>query len=166
MKIHAETGDQKHEVEIKLEGEKLFSDVDGRKYELEVSEPEKGIYLFKYNGKVFEASVSETRGSQTSVRIGANEFNIKLIDPKRLRDSGSEHEHGDGLAEIKTAMPGKVVRVLLKPGTEVEKGDAILIVEAMKMQNELKSPKAGVIKDIRVEAGAAVAAGDVLATIE
>ena len=63
-------------------------------------------------------------------------------------------------------MPGKVVRVLATPGMEVEAGDGILVVEAMKMQNELKSPKKGRLKRLTVVEGAAVNAGDVLAIVE
>ena len=167
MKFHAELGENKHEVEIKREDGRVFARVADRDYELEVSEPEPGIYLLKHGRKIVEASVSAGRvGDPTKVRIGPNELEVKLIDPKRLRGAGAEHEHGDGLAEIKTAMPGKVVSILLEVGSTVEKGDGVLVVEAMKMQNELKSPKAGVIKEIRVTEGAAVSAGDILATIE
>ena len=164
MKFHAELGDNNHDIEIKREDGKVFARVDDRDYELEVSEPEPGIYLLKHEGKIFEASVSA--GELTQVRIGTNELEVKLIDPKRLRGAGAAHEHGDGLAEIKTAMPGKVVAILQSVGASVEKGDGVLVVEAMKMQNELKSPKDGVIKEIRVAEGAAVSAGDILATIE
>ena len=167
MKLHAELGDNKHEIEIKREDGKVFARVDDRDYELEVSEPEPGVYLLKHNGKIVEATVFPGRaGDPTHVRIGPNELDIKLVDPKRLRGSGAEHEHGDGLAEIKTAMPGKVVSLLLTVGSTVEKGDGVLVVEAMKMQNELKSPKDGVIKEIRVAEGPAVSAGDILAPIE
>ena len=72
----------------------------------------------------------------------------------------------DGIAEIKTAMPGKVVRVLVEVGSEVEKGDGIVVVEAMKMQNELKSPKDGVVKEIKFVDGSTVNTGDILAVIE
>ena len=164
MKFHAELGDNNHEIEIKREDGKVFARVDDREYELEVSEPEPGVYLLKHDGKIFEASVRP--GDLTHVRIGAAELELKLIDPKRLRGSGVGHEHGDGLAEIKTAMPGKVVAILQSVGASVEKGDGVMVVEAMKMQNELKSPKDGVIKEIRVAEGAAVSAGDILATIE
>ena len=161
MKLHAEVGDQKHELEIKRDGAKLFAEVDGRKYELDFSEPEPGVFLFKHEGNVFEASVSSGH-----VRIGSNEFDVRLVDPKRLRGGGAGHDHDDGIAEIKTAMPGKVVRVLVEVGAEVEKGDGIVVVEAMKMQNELKSPKAGIVKEIRAAEGTTVGASDVLATIE
>jgi biotin carboxyl carrier protein len=70
------------------------------------------------------------------------------------------------MAEIKTAMPGKVVRVLVEVGAQVAKGDGIIVVEAMKMQNELRSPKDGTVKDIRGSEGATVNPGEVLAIIE
>jgi len=63
-------------------------------------------------------------------------------------------------------MPGKVVRVLVEAGQQVEVGQGVVVVEAMKMQNEMKSPKAGTVAEIRAEAGATVNAGDVLAVIE
>ena len=63
-------------------------------------------------------------------------------------------------------MPGKVVRVLVERGAEVEAGDGVIVVEAMKMQNELKAPKSGIVKEIRVTEGAAVSSGDILMTIE
>ena len=146
---------------LRRDGRKIFAQVDGRKYELEVSEPESDVYLLKHDGKVFEASVSDGH-----VRIGASEFDVRLIDPKRLRGGGANHDHADGIAEIRTAMPGKVVRVLAKAGTQVEKGDGVIVVEAMKMQNELKAPKSGIVKELRAQEGSTVGAGDVLATIE
>jgi biotin carboxyl carrier protein len=167
MKLQAEIGDAKHGVEIKREGTKVFATIDDRSYELEVSEPEPGLFLFKHEGRIFEASTTDLAASGgTKVRVGPNEFDVKLIDPKRLRAAGSGAEHTDGVAEIRTAMPGKVVRVLLEAGAEVEAGDGVLVVEAMKMQNELKSPKTGTVREIRVEEGSAVAAGDILATVE
>ena len=63
-------------------------------------------------------------------------------------------------------MPGKVVRIMVEKGASIERGEGVLVVEAMKMQNELKSPKNGIVKNIRVEEGSTVAAGDVLAVIE
>ncbi len=71
-----------------------------------------------------------------------------------------------GAAEIKTAMPGKIVSILARQGAEIKQGEGVIIVEAMKMQNEIKSPKDGIVKEIRVAEGATVNAGDVLAVIE
>lgn len=168
MKLHAEIGDEKRVIELGRDGERVFASVDGRDYEIEVSEPERGVYLFKNDGKVTEVFVSpRTRpGEPVEVQIRGASFEIKLIDPKRLRGSVGESEHGDGVAEIRTAMPGKVVRLLVEVGSAVEKGDGVLVVEAMKMQNELKAPKAGVVKEFKITEGQTVAAGDVLAAIE
>ena len=168
MKLHAEIAGQNHDVEITRDGDRVVASVDGRSYELEASEPEPNVFLFKHEGRVYEASVAPPKnaGDATHVRIGSDEFEIRLVDPKKLRAFGGGHDHGDGLVELKTAMPGKVVRVLLKAGDTVDAGTGVLVVEAMKMQNELKSPKAGTIKEIRVEEGTAVGAGDILATIE
>jgi pyruvate carboxylase subunit B len=68
--------------------------------------------------------------------------------------------------KIKAPMPGKVVRVLAGVGTPVEAGQSVLVIEAMKMQNELKAPKTGVVKKINVAEGAAVDAGQALAEVE
>lgn len=168
MKLQAELNSEKHAVEIKREDGKVFAEIDGRKYELEVSEPEPNVYLLKNEGKIFEVSVSapKTPGDPFHARLGANEFDLKIVDPKRLRSVGVDQEHGDGLAEIKTAMPGKVVRILTTIGAEVQKGDGVIIVEAMKMQNEMKSPKDGTVKEIRVKEGSTVNAGEILVVIE
>ncbi|HEX6125189.1 MAG TPA: biotin/lipoyl-containing protein [Pyrinomonadaceae bacterium] len=168
MKLQAQTGDQIHDIEIKREGRRAFAKIDGREYELEVSEPEPGVLLFKHDGRIYEAAVTQPgkAGDPTHVRVGTNEFDIRILDPKRLRSVGAGSESADGVVEIKTAMPGKVVRILVDAGSEVKKGDGVMVVEAMKMQNELKSPKTGIVKEIRSAEGSTVSAGDVLARIE
>ncbi len=168
MKLQAEIEDKKHEVEFERDGRKVIASVDGRKYELDVSEPEPNIFLIKNEEKVYEASVTPPpdRKGTTNVRLGNKEREVRLIDTKRLRSASANAEHGEGAAEIKTAMPGKVVRVLATAGSEIKKGDGVIVVEAMKMQNELRSPKDGVLKEIRAAEGATVNAGDVLAVVE
>jgi len=162
MKLNAQLGDKTHEIQVNRDGGRITADIDGRKYELESSEPESDVYLFKHENRVYEAYVSPEGG----VTIGGRQFDVKISDPKRLRGKGDEHEHGDGMAEIKTAMPGKIVRILVAVGDALEKGDGVIVVEAMKMQNEMKSPKAGTVKEIRFEEGSTVNAGDILALIE
>lgn len=167
MKLQAEIGDNKHEIEIRRDGHSVKASIDGRLYDLDVSEPETSVFLFKHGGKVSEVFVSpQAEPSEPySVHVGGYTIDVKLIDPKRLRGSGSSREQGGGAAEVRTAMPGKIVRILLEAGAEVAKGDGVLVVEAMKMQNEIKAPKAGTVKEIKVQEGSTVAAGDVLAII-
>ena len=168
MKLQAQVGDELHSIEIKREAERVFARIDDREYELEASEPEPNVFLLRHRGEVREFYVSpQNKPSDpflVSSRIG--DIEVKLIDPKRLRGYAGAGSAADGLAEIKTLMPGKVVRLIAAVGDAVEKGDAVLVVEAMKMQNDLKSPKAGVVKEIRATEGSTVSAGDILAVIE
>ena len=168
MKLQAEIGDKHHQIELTRDGAKVSAIIDGKAYDVEISEPEPNIYLIKNDGKVFEAYVAPTSpaGQPTTVTVRGREIEVRLIDPKRLRGFGEAGEHGDGLAEIKTAMPGKVVRILVEAGETIKKGDGVLVVEAMKMQNELKSPKDGTVANILVIEGATVIAGQPLAVIE
>lgn len=162
MKLGAQIEGNSHEVEIKRDGGRISATVDGREYELEASEPEAGVYLLKHDNRVFEVYVSP----EGIVNVGGYQLEVKISDPKRLRGARGDAEHGDGNAEIKTAMPGKIVRVLATVGDQVEKGDGVIVVEAMKMQNEMKAPKAGIVKQINAKEGDTVNAGDVLAVIE
>ena len=168
MKLQAEIGDKLHQIELELSGANVHAVIDGRSYDVEVSEPEPNVYLIKADRNIFEAYVApvDRPDQPKKVTVRGREIDVRLIDPKRLRGSGGVGEHADGLAEIKTAMPGKLVRILVETGAAVQKGDGVLVVEAMKMQNELKSPKAGTVKEIRFTEGDTVSAGDILATIE
>jgi biotin carboxyl carrier protein len=162
MKLQAELNNEKHEIEIKRDGERIFARVDDREYELEASEVEPNVYLFKYDNRIFQIYVAPNG----IVNLGKYQLEIAITDPKRLRGSGASDAVANGIAEIKTAMPGKLVRILTAEGAEIKQGEGVLVVEAMKMQNEMKSPKDGVVKEIRFAEGATVNAGDILAVIE
>jgi biotin carboxyl carrier protein len=162
MKLQAELNSEKHEIEIKRDGEKVSARVDGREYELEASEIEPNVYLFKYNNQIFQTYVAPNG----MVNLGNHQFEISITDPKRLRGSNAAGANAEGTSEIKTAMPGKLVRILTEIGAEIKQGEGVLVVEAMKMQNEMKAPKDGIVKEIRFAEGATVNAGDVLAIIE
>jgi biotin carboxyl carrier protein len=168
MKLLAELNDEKHEISLKQTRENVSAEIDGRAYELEAHAVEPNVYLFKHANKIYQIFVApnEKASEPFVVNFGNNDFEIKLIDPKRMRSAAGAGADADGAAEIKTAMPGKVVRVLAVEGAEIKAGDGVLIVEAMKMQNEMKAPKDGIVKEIRVVEGATVNAGDVLAIIE
>ena len=168
MKLQAQLGESLHAIELKRDGDKVFAKVDDREYELETSEPEPNVYLLKHTGQIHEFYVAPASqpGSPQIVSSRNSDVEVTLIDPKRLRGSAGAGGTADGLAEIKTMMPGKVVRLIANVGDAVEKGDAVLVVEAMKMQNDLKAPKAGIVKEIRIQEGATVSAGDVLAIVE
>ena len=162
MKLQAAIGDEKHEIEVKRDGAKVSARVAGREYQLEASQVEPNVYLLKHDNRIYQIYVAPNG----FVNIGNHQLEITLSDPKKLRSAGAAGASADGVSEIKTAMPGKLVRVLVEAGSEIQKGEPVLVVEAMKMQNEMKAPKDGVVKEIRFAEGATVNAGDVLAIIE
>ena len=100
------------------------------------------------------------------VVIGEKSFEYEVRDPRSLGARRAKAASSDGPKKIKAPMPGKVVRIVAPEGTQVEAGQGVIVIEAMKMQNELKSPKAGVVKKIHAAEGATVNAGDALAEIE
>jgi len=99
------------------------------------------------------------------IRVNGRVFKVEVFDPREMRGRKNAAA-GEGRQKIAAMMPGKVVRVLVALGDEVEAGQGLVVVEAMKMQNEMKSPRAGRVLEIRTSAGAAVAAGDALLVME
>lgn len=162
MKLIAELNGEKHEVEMRRDGRAVFARVGDREYELDASEVEPNVFLLKHDAKIYQAYVAPNG----IVNIGNRQIEVSIADPRKLRGTGSDGDETDGVAEIKTAMPGKLVRVVVAVGDEVKHGDPVVVVEAMKMQNEMKSPKDGTVTAIRFSEGDTVNAGDVLAIIE
>src|SRR5205807_8872034 len=105
-------------------------------------------------------------GHPVMLTVGTQSYASTLTHPKRLRGAGGPATHTDKAARIIAPMPGKVVRVLVEIGDQVEAGAGIVVVEAMKMQNEMKSPLAGTVVTLNVSAGITVNAGEVLAVVE
>lgn len=151
MKLKAIIGETEEDVGLELAGRRVSARIGARAYELEAREIEPGVFLFFLGNKVREVRVDDR---------------IKIIDPRRLRSGQNSGAHHHGVAQIVAQMPGKVVKVHVEAGAEVEKGVGVVVVEAMKMQNEMKSPRAGVVVSVNVKPGDTVNAGDVLFVLD
>jgi biotin carboxyl carrier protein len=160
MKVVVRVEGEAAPLELEREGEAWF--VNGRR--ASVVEVEAGIYSVLLGGRSFEARI-EKSGEAWAVTVGGRRYVVEVSDPRRLKRR-RDAVYGEGRQRVVSPMPGKVVRVLVAQGDEVEAGEALLVVEAMKMQNELKAPRAGRVALLTAQAGAAVAAGEVLAVIE
>jgi biotin carboxyl carrier protein len=129
---------------------------------VEMAEP--GVYSVLLEGRSYDAWVERTARALVVV-IDGYRFEVDVRDPRRWSRQGRGRA-GEGVETLVAPMPGKVVRVLVAAGDTVEAGQGILVVEAMKMQNELKASRAGRVAAMHAREGATVAAGEALATIE
>ena len=138
--------------------------VDGREVEVDAVLARPSVLSLRLGNKAYEVKC-ERVGGDVHIWVGSQRFAVDVRDPRSLRSRArAADDHGP--KRLTAPMPGKVVRILLTQGTEVEAGAGVLVVEAMKMQNEVKSPKKGTIQKILVSEGAAVNAGDLLAIVE
>ena len=170
MKLKATVSGTEHDLALDFVDGLARAEVDGRQYEIDLRELGQGQYLLVSGTKIYRCRVERDRSSSHegafAVAVGGRNHNVVIVDPKRLRSGQGSAAHHSGAAEIVSPMPGKIVRVLVEVGANVAAGDGVIVVEAMKMQNEMKAPKAGVVVSINAQAGATVNAGDVLAVIE
>ncbi|MER3427595.1 MAG: acetyl-CoA carboxylase biotin carboxyl carrier protein subunit [Pyrinomonas sp.] len=168
MKLLTEIEGEQRTLDLEGDGERLKVELDGRLYEIEVRRPEAGIYLLLVAGRVYECRVRAEAEAPNDYRvhIRGRSYSIRVRDPRRLRNASGLASGASGRAAVTAPMPGKVVRVLAEQGAQVEAGAGLVVVEAMKMQNEMKSPKSGKVVELRAREGMTVNAGDVLAIVE
>ncbi len=166
MKLELEIDGQLMEVEFAAANGIARLTYDGKTYEAEVSEPEPGIFVVIFNNRVYRCMTERSPSGESEVVVNGRRIPAAVRDKKHLRGNAGPTAGAGGRIILSSPMPGKVVRIMLKAGDEVAAHQGVLIVEAMKMQNEVLSPKAGKVAEIRVSEGQTVNAGEVLAVIE
>lgn len=124
-----------------------------------------GGYSLILDGRVYDLSV-EVDSDTCSVSSAWGVCRVRLADPRRAATGTRPDESQAGVQRIRADMPGKVIRVLVKPGERVECDQGLLVLEAMKMQNEIRAPKGGIVKELGVRAGGTVGSGDFLVSLE
>jgi biotin carboxyl carrier protein len=141
--------------------------LDGRDLAVDVVQTAPGALSLLMNGRSIEVQRERVAGGEGEwkLAIRGHRFSAEVRDPRALR-SRRAAAHGEGPKKVTAPMPGKIVRRLVQEGQHVEAGAGLLVIEAMKMQNEIKAPKPGTVRQLSAVEGAAVNAGDVLAIIE
>lgn len=124
-----------------------------------------GSYSVLIEGRTYTAFTTAPGITTAEIVVNRRAFAVEVFDPREIRARKSAGA-GEGRQNIIAMMPGKVVRVLVAQGDTVEAGQGLIVVEAMKMQNEMKSPKAGRVVEVKTQTDATVAAGEVLMVIE
>ena len=138
--------------------------LDGREIAVDAVLVRPDVLSLRIGNQAYEVK-SERVASELHLWVGSARFAAEVRDPRSLR-SRSRIADERGPRKLTAPMPGKVIRLLAREGAEVDLGSGVIVVEAMKMQNEIKSPKKGTIQRILVTEGASVNAGDVLAIVE
>jgi biotin carboxyl carrier protein len=166
MKLAIEIAGQTLEAEFTLtNGGTAQLKHDEQIHTAQVSQPEPGLFIVTLNHRVYRCALDQQPDGSTEVVVNGQRFPIIVRDKKHLRGNVSGAA-ASGKATLVAPMPGKVVRVLCGVGDEVAAQQGVLVVEAMKMQNEVQAPKAGKVVEIRVSEGQTVNAGEMLAVVE
>jgi biotin carboxyl carrier protein len=164
MRLKIEIGGRVRTLELARDGRRLTGLLDGRPFEADALEVGSGIYSILLAGASFEVQVESAPGG-FAVAAGGRRIPVRVVDPRQWQGRRSGSVEAEGRQQIVAPMPGKVVRILVQQGQAVNAGQGILVVEAMKMQNEIRSPKTGTIERLSVNEGQAVNAGEVVAVV-
>ena len=162
MKLRLTIAGEEKEVELLPEPDGLRFRFDEVEHTASVAVAQQRVYSILIDGRSYEARVDYTEQG-LAVVIDGHRIEIEVRDPRRWSPKSVSTVHG--AATLSSPMPGKVVQVLVAVGDAVKARQAILVVEAMKMQNEIRSPRAGSVVSLSAQQGATVAAGEPLATI-
>ncbi len=165
MTYSATAGGQDYSIDIEGSGGVV---VDDRAFAVDLR-PIDGEHLYSLlmDNESYELFV-ERREGMYYVLVEGDRYVIDVEDARlrQLKAAGEQAHQVTGAATVAAPMPGLVVRLLVEPGQAVGVDQGLLILEAMKMENEIRSPQEGVVKSINVQAGQAVNPGDVLAVVE
>jgi len=165
MKYEVNISGKTRTVELQRDAKGWKATLDGQPTPANVVEIAPNTFSVLAGGQSHDVCVTSYPGGKLILQTGRFEFDAEVQDPRAW--SGRRHggAEAEGRQQILAPMPGKVIRVLAKMGDEVRAGQGLLVVEAMKMQNEIRSPKSGKVERVMAKEGQAVNAGEVLCII-
>lgn len=166
VQLEDSSGKKSRIVELERDAEGWRVILDGQPVEADVAEIAPHTLSILLNGQSHEIRLSPAPGGKLKLQTGAQEFTAEVIDPRAWSGRRHGHVEAEGRQQIIAPMPGKVVRLLVKAGDRVEAGQGLVVVEAMKMQNEIRSTKSGTVERVLATEGQTVNAGEVLALVE
>ena len=168
FEVHLDSvgGKTKHIVDLEKEGSSYKVSLDGQAVDADVILAAPNAVSVILNGAAFEIHIAPSLDGTYKLQTGAHEFQADVRDPRAWRGRKQGALEAEGRQQIVAPMPGKVIRLLVKVGDEVEVGQGLMVVEAMKMQNEIRSPKKGRVERLQAKGGQPVNAGDILAWVE
>ncbi|KAK6023141.1 Biotin-requiring enzyme [Ostertagia ostertagi] len=162
------TVNEQHNFSITQEdGQWLLNDAPAN---LDTYTADNGILSVLYNGKSYTAIVEKTdkAAKEVTIRVNGQRYKVGIKEPidQLLASMGLDLKAMQKIEPVKAPMPGMILKVLVTPGQQISKGDGLLVLEAMKMENVLKATGNATVKDIRVQERTAVEKGAILIDLE
>jgi len=165
VQLASPTGKRIHTVDLERMGDQWRIILDGDPVNADVVEIAANTLSILIRGESHEIRVARSPGGLLNIQTGLREFTAEVTDQRSWRGRRASHVEVEGRQQITAPMAGKVVRLLVQSGEKVEVGQGLLVVEAMKMQNEIRSTKSGTVERLLVLEGQPVNAGETLAWI-
>jgi biotin carboxyl carrier protein len=166
MKLDVLISGKTRTIELQRAADRWRVSLDGTPLDVDALEIAPNIFSILLNGQSHEVRIAHAPDGTLTLQTGHYEFTAEVIDPRAWRGRRHGAVEAEGRQQITAPMPGKVVRLLVQPGDKVQAGQGLLVVEAMKMQNEVRSPKTGTVERLLVQEGQPVNAGQTLAWID
>ena len=165
MKIEVRIDNRTRTVDLTRDAHRWRVSLDGNLVDADAVEIAPNIFSVLLNGTSHEVRITPAPTGALTLQTGHREFTAEVLDPRAW--SGRRHGafEAEGRQQILAPMPGKIARVLVQSGEKVQAGQGLLVVEAMKMQNEIRSPKNGTVERLLVKEGQPVNAGEVLCVV-
>jgi biotin carboxyl carrier protein len=180
VKLHITAGDRTRAVDISRSGDRFLLSLDGRQHEVDVKvingvwsmlvgpakagphdQANVGASFSRPTGS-YEVAFSQSAEGALTVHIDGVPVEVSINQMRRAGATAASHAAADGPQRVTAPMPGKIVKLLVKPGDKVQARQGVVVVEAMKMENELRARAAGTVSEVRVTEGASVEAGAIL----
>lgn len=157
------------ELEVKLDSIDGIGEFEGQAFNLDIEKKEGHFYRLAYKGKTYNVQVLPgDNEKKPKIRVNGLSYETELIDKydELIKSLGMESMTKVEIKELKSPMPGLVIKIDVKPGDVIAKGDPIMILEAMKMENIIKSRGEGTIAEVYVKEGIAVEKNELLVRFE
>jgi len=158
-------GKKLHIVELLREADRWQITLDGLPVHADAVQINPYTLSLLLDGHSYEVRIVQSPDGTLTLQTGLQEFTAELLDPRAWRGRKHGALEAQGRQQVLAPMPGKIVRVLVQAGDKVEAGQGLLVVEAMKMQNEIRSPKGGIVERLHVQEGQPVNAGELLCVV-
>jgi biotin carboxyl carrier protein len=166
--LELEVGGATRTVEVGRVGDRWRVKLDGQEVTASVTETD-GVWSLLLDSLSYEVTIEEHGAGRLTVHMDGQAVAVGMIGPRAARSRrtrGTGAVPRDGPMPVTAPMPGRVVKVLVSPGHAVVEGQGLVVVEAMKMENELRAPRAGTVREVHAAEGQSIEANAVLVVVE